>query len=396
MVLIGKTMKGYWPAAVGGKIPDHGDQVVGYPSHPYAMKMNSEYFVALARTFEKRYGVEFQGIRRARRRTPASGWSSSRPTSTSPCRCSTRTASATGSPIVSSRSATRCATICRCASRRRRIRSSTIGCASQNLPLEPQKVKVDQRRLGRREGGGHHALPQGRRGGRHAAGDLRDRQVGELRHRQPVADDRRRPVGVDQPRARQPLGPLRSRDQSARHAHQGRDSGSRQRLDGDRPRQPERLARSGEVRRRVGDQRHLRRVHAADVHAGARLEPAEPGQQVPDGRAAHPGRPLGPGDGGRRPHALRHLRAAGVEAVPARPDDSPELLGLQRRGARPTSRRPRSPRARRRSASSRSKSPGPTSRSPIARRSPTPISRRRPRASTSFATSRPASRGTAT
>src|SRR4030095_11296862 len=26
------------------------------------MKMNSEYFVALARTFEKRYGVTFQGI----------------------------------------------------------------------------------------------------------------------------------------------------------------------------------------------------------------------------------------------------------------------------------------------------------------------------------------------
>ena len=49
----------------------------------------------------------------------------------------------------------------------------------------------------------------------------------------------------------------------------------------------------GEVRRRVGDQRHLRRVHAADVHAGARVEPAEPGQQVPHGRAAHPGRPLG-------------------------------------------------------------------------------------------------------
>src|SRR4030095_9399108 len=36
---------------------------VGYPSHPYAMKMNSEYFVALARTFEERYGVEFSGIR---------------------------------------------------------------------------------------------------------------------------------------------------------------------------------------------------------------------------------------------------------------------------------------------------------------------------------------------
>ena len=30
------------------------------------MKMNSEYFVALAATFEQRYGVEFQGIRKGR------------------------------------------------------------------------------------------------------------------------------------------------------------------------------------------------------------------------------------------------------------------------------------------------------------------------------------------
>src|SRR5262244_2871679 len=52
MIVIGTTTKGYWPGAVNGKIPGAGDQVVGYPSHPYAMKMNSEYFVALARTFE--------------------------------------------------------------------------------------------------------------------------------------------------------------------------------------------------------------------------------------------------------------------------------------------------------------------------------------------------------
>src|SRR5262245_25243923 len=63
MAVIGKTTKGYWPTAVNRQIPDYGDQVVGYPSHPSAMKMNSEYFLALARTFEKKYGVEFQGIR---------------------------------------------------------------------------------------------------------------------------------------------------------------------------------------------------------------------------------------------------------------------------------------------------------------------------------------------
>ncbi len=63
MIVIGRTIKGYWPTASNGKIAGSCDQVVGYPSHPYAMKMNSDYFVALARTFEDKYGVEFQGIR---------------------------------------------------------------------------------------------------------------------------------------------------------------------------------------------------------------------------------------------------------------------------------------------------------------------------------------------
>jgi len=62
MIVFGKTTKGYWPGAVNGKV-GAGDQVVGYASHPYAMKMNSEYFIALAQTFEERYGVEFSGIR---------------------------------------------------------------------------------------------------------------------------------------------------------------------------------------------------------------------------------------------------------------------------------------------------------------------------------------------
>jgi transketolase len=63
MIVFGKTIKGYWPGAVNGKIPEAGDQIVNYPSHPYAFKMNSEYFVALAKTFEDRYGVQFSGIR---------------------------------------------------------------------------------------------------------------------------------------------------------------------------------------------------------------------------------------------------------------------------------------------------------------------------------------------
>ena len=74
-------------------------------------------------------------------------------------------------------------------------------------------------------------------------------------------------------------------------------------------------------------------------------------------------------------HALRHLRAAGVEAVPARPDDSSEFLGLQRRRARRISRPPRSRPASRRSGSSRSRWRARISRWRIAPRSRTRICR---------------------
>jgi len=63
MIVVGRTTKGWWPAASNGAIPGFGDQVVGYPSHPYDMKMNVPYFVALAETFEQRFGVAFEGIR---------------------------------------------------------------------------------------------------------------------------------------------------------------------------------------------------------------------------------------------------------------------------------------------------------------------------------------------
>src|SRR5204863_3194933 len=57
-----KTTKGYWPRAVNGQLPG-AEQIVGFPSHPYAFKMNSDYFVSLAKTFEDRFGVQFEGIR---------------------------------------------------------------------------------------------------------------------------------------------------------------------------------------------------------------------------------------------------------------------------------------------------------------------------------------------
>jgi transketolase len=63
MIVIARTTKGYWPAASNGYLGAKIKQIVGYPSHPYAQKMNSDYFVALASSFEARYGVSFEGIR---------------------------------------------------------------------------------------------------------------------------------------------------------------------------------------------------------------------------------------------------------------------------------------------------------------------------------------------
>jgi transketolase len=65
MLVFGNTTKGYWPCASDGKIPCDDrelNQIVGYPSHPHGFKMNDPYIVALARTFEKRFGVRFEGL----------------------------------------------------------------------------------------------------------------------------------------------------------------------------------------------------------------------------------------------------------------------------------------------------------------------------------------------
>jgi len=57
MVLIGKTTKGWWPKKL--KTP-----IIGYPSHPYGFKINSEHFMMLAATFEKHFGVKFIDIKK--------------------------------------------------------------------------------------------------------------------------------------------------------------------------------------------------------------------------------------------------------------------------------------------------------------------------------------------
>jgi len=74
MIVIAKTTKGYWPRAVGGKIPGHdGSQLVSYQSHPYGMKMNSDYFVALARTFEDITAWNSKAFAKGRLRIRANG-----------------------------------------------------------------------------------------------------------------------------------------------------------------------------------------------------------------------------------------------------------------------------------------------------------------------------------
>ena len=62
MILVGPTVKGWWPTAKDGQIGDQA-QVIDHASHPWGFPMNGDYFQALASTFEQKYGVEFQGIR---------------------------------------------------------------------------------------------------------------------------------------------------------------------------------------------------------------------------------------------------------------------------------------------------------------------------------------------
>ncbi len=63
MIVVGRTVKGWWPGAVNGNIPGYGDQIISYASHPYGFPFNGDYFQALASTFEQRFGIEFEGIR---------------------------------------------------------------------------------------------------------------------------------------------------------------------------------------------------------------------------------------------------------------------------------------------------------------------------------------------
>jgi len=64
IVVVGKTVKGFWPGAPDGEdLPGGVPQIKDHASHAYGMPMNGEYFQALATTFEEKFGVKFEGIR---------------------------------------------------------------------------------------------------------------------------------------------------------------------------------------------------------------------------------------------------------------------------------------------------------------------------------------------
>jgi transketolase len=56
MIVVGRTTKGWWPAPVP-------DQITGHASHPWSFPPRASYVLALAGTFESRYGVRFTGLR---------------------------------------------------------------------------------------------------------------------------------------------------------------------------------------------------------------------------------------------------------------------------------------------------------------------------------------------
>ena len=136
---------------------------------PTAMKMNSDYFVALARTFEEHYGVEFAGIRKGAGHRPARtadpvqdqhrcGDVAARPQR--PGRLAGRSAGR--------RSATRSKTICRSRSMSKAIPFLDDRLRVANLPVEPQTVTVKNRFSGAEKQVAITSLPQTGRSRRRA------------------------------------------------------------------------------------------------------------------------------------------------------------------------------------------------------------------------------------
>ena len=240
MIVIGKTTKGYWPGAVDGKIPGVRRSIRQLSKPP----VRAEDELRLLR----RAGEHLREAlwRDLRGHSPGAGDRSAR--AADPVQNQHRCRDVAARPQRSGRLAGgpaggdwrhrqgRLPAAFRC--HRDPFLDERLRVA--NLPIEPQKVTVTNRISGAEK---QVAITLFRKPGEmagHAAGDLRNHQVDELRHRQPLLHPCRRPFRIHQHGARQPVGPLQSGDQSAGDAHQSRHPGSGQRFDRHRAGQPER------------------------------------------------------------------------------------------------------------------------------------------------------------
>ncbi len=289
---IGKTIKGYWPAAADGKIPGYGDQLVSYASHPYALKMNSEYFLALAQTFEKQYGVEFEGIRKG-------------PVSNNRDRL---IQFKTNIDVVMSlldrnglgdRLADRMVEIGDTVHDDVKLRISVSSDPFLDdrlrvaaLPEEPQRVSIRNATSGaeKQVSIALFKKPGEAAGARRAISEI-------IKWMNYVTDGRFFTVAADLSESINVehgslWGHYNPKEQSAGHALESAHSRSGQCFHCHRAGESERFRRPQQIRRRLGIERHIRSVHAADVHSGACLESTEPGQQIPHGRAAYSRRAL--------------------------------------------------------------------------------------------------------
>ena len=189
MIVVGRTVKGWWPGAEDGNVPGYGEQIVSHHSHPYGFAMNGDYFQALAGTFESRFGVEFHGVRdgaisenRERLiqfkenidlamsvldRNGLGDWLADRLVEI-------------GDEVVDDMPLRVARDVDSFQDPRLRV---------QNLPMDPQSVTVrTQPRHRRRKGRVHQAVRGTGTAAGQQAGHIRDFQVDELRHREPSGD----------------------------------------------------------------------------------------------------------------------------------------------------------------------------------------------------------------
>ena len=330
MIVIGKTLKGYWPGAVDGKIPGYGDQLVSYPSHPYAMRMNSEYFVALAETFEKHYDVEFQGIRQGPVTDPRERLMQFKTNIDVVMSLLDRNGLGDwlADRLVAIADTVQDDLPLRIDPRHDPFLDDRLRVA--NLPVEPQtcdgknavsgaekQVDIALFRKPGEVAGTRRAISEIIKWMNYVtdnrfitlAADLSDSINVEHGSLWGHYDPDTNPLGTRFKAAIQEAG-----NASSAIGLVGQSAA----LD------PE------QVRRGVGLEWHLWRLYATHVPASAGLESAESGQPLSHGSVAYSGRAFGAGNGGGCAHALWDFCAAGVETLPAWADDSSQFLGLQR------------------------------------------------------------------